>query len=470
MAIFSLSRNKKIAGTTFFGVLAILLFSLSSTVTFSSVNNSSSNISGAEVIDISRDPDSERGTYRVHRNGSNSALVTTQNITKNEFNENCKKDKTKYGTNIKCSWEENKKSSTQTGSNDDDEVITFSIKNGIIGCGNPDKKDYIRYTHKDNKINIKKNDCFKKGGYIWIVCNGKPTNIKHINIFKRGDVLSCLPGSLSGATLGTYIKYLDEKTTPSRIIKNVTKSYAYLNCQAGIIFNPRQSVRCTWNDAEVFSYNPPVKEIVLCTFSGSTTRNTCSTTIDNRKYSCTGRYTCPVGIYGKKGTKVTWTSTFGSSQETTIDGRTKRIVFTPDTNLPPPIPTGTYKLFLSGSATPTTTKTNITQDDALASCMATEASIDANTTIVCTWNDTEIHSRIIVTSQVTCVFSWATTATSSCTAYNYSGYTCSWVDSCSMSISGLEGFKVTWIANNNLDYPITTVLSTENQTITFPVP
>lgn len=39
-----------------------------------------------------------------------------------------------------------------------------------------------------------------------------------------------------------------------------------------------------------------------------------------------------------------------------------------------------------------------------------------------------------------------------------------------MSISGLEGFKVTWVANNNLDYPITTVLSTENQTITFPVP
>lgn len=103
--------------------------------------------------------------------------------------------------------------------------------------------------------------------------------------------------------------------------------------------------------------------------------------------------------------KVIWTSTFGSSQETTIDGKTKRIIFTNDTNLPPPIPTGTYKLFLSGSTTPTTTKTNITQDDALASCMATEASIDANTTIVCTWNDTEIHSRIIVTSQVTCVFS-----------------------------------------------------------------
>lgn len=300
MAIFSLSRNKKIAGTTILGFLAISLFSLSSTVTFSSVDNSISHTSGAEVIDVSKEMDSTRGTYRVYRNGSNSALITTQNTTKDEFNEHCKNDKVKYGTNIKCSWEEDKKSTSTHSGSSDDEVITFSTNNGIIGCGNPDKKDYIRYTHKDNKISIKKNDCFKKGGYIWIVCNGKATNIKHINIFKRGDILSCIPGSFSGNTLGTYIKYLNEKTTPSRIIKNVTKSYAYLNCQAGIIFNPHQSVRCTWNDVEVFSYKPPVKEMILCTFSGSTTKNTCSTVIDNKKFSCTGRYTCPVKIYGKK--------------------------------------------------------------------------------------------------------------------------------------------------------------------------
>lgn len=474
MAILSLLRSKKIVWATFFSALAIVLFSLSANTTFSTSSSSSLPAQGAEVVDVSRDPDtSERGTYRVYRNGNKNAIITTQNTTKKESNENCKNDKIKYWTSIKCSWEENKKTTiAQTGSSDDD-IITFSVRSGIIACGNPDKKDYIRYSHKDNKISIKKNDCHKKWQYIWIVCNGKPTNIKDINIFKRGDILSCsIPGALSGSTtLGTYIKYFDEKTTPSRVIKNVTKTYAYLNCKASLIFNEHHSIRCTWNDVEIFSYQPPVKETVSCIFSGSTTTgNTCSTTINSKLYSCknTKANFCKVEIVGKKWTKLIWTSTFGANQESILDGKNKTITFS-NSNLPPPIPTGTYKLFLSGSTTPTTTKTNITQDDALASCIATEASIDANTTIVCTWNDTEIHSRIIVTSQVTCVFSWATTTESTCRTIN-SNFSCTWINSCSVSISGSEWYKVTWTANNDDLYRITTILSTENQTITFPVP
>lgn len=476
MAILSLLRSKKIVWATFFSALAIVLFSLSANTTFSTSSSSSLPAQGAEVVDVSRDPDtSERGTYRVYRNGNKNAIITTQNTTKKEKEENCKNDKIKYWTSIKCSWEENKKTTiAQTGSSDDD-IITFSVRSGIIACGNPDKKDYIRYSHKDNKISIKKNDCHKKWQYIWIVCNGKPTNIKDINIFKRGDILSCsIPGALSGSTtLGTYIKYFDEKTTPSRVIKNVTKTYAYLNCKASLIFNEHHSIRCTWNDVEIFSYQPPVKETVSCIFSGSTTTgNTCSTTINSKLYSCknTKAKSCKVEIVGKKWTKLIWTSTFGANQESTLDGKNKTITFS-NSNLPPPIPTWTYKGYLGWSTSPFVTKNNITEQDALTSCQTTQANNTA-ISIVCTWNDVEIYSYkapVIVNPVITCIFSWATTAESTCSGdVNSTVYSCKGISICSMPVTGEEWTKVTWV--NNLWESIFIPLSKENQTVTFTIP
>lgn len=482
MAILSLLRSKKIVWATFFSALAIVLFSISGSITFSNDDHKDmGSSSDAEVVSVATEVNSsnmEVGTYRVMRIWNNTPLVTLNNITEKKFRDSCTEDKKKLWSNITCSWEKTKNSTNNTGSTENDELYTLNMSSGMIACGNPDKSDYIKYNPKNNKITIRKSDCNKKGGLIWIVCKNKATDIKSISIFKKWYKLSCRPP----VTLGTYMKYINDALSPSEVKQNVSKTYAYLKCRAnlnssehynfGHHTNYNQSFRCTWDGTEIYSYTPTVKEKITCVFSGATTiGNFCSTTIGSKSYSCKSTRTnsCKIELIGKKWTKLTWASTFGASQESILDGKNKTITFS-DTNLPPPIPTGTYKLYLSGSTTPTTTKTNITQDDALASCMTTEASIDAKTSIQCTWNDATIYSRIIVTSQVTCAFSWVTTTESSCTAYNYSGYTCKGFTGCSMSISGLEWFKVTWVANNNLDYPITTVLSTENQTITFPVP
>lgn len=214
------------------------------------------------------------------------------------------------------------------------------------------------------------------------------------------------------------MKYINDSLTPSEVKQNVSKTYAYLRCRTGLndnhnIFNHsivrNQSFRCTWNGTEIYSYTPVVEEKVTCIFSGSTaTNNSCTTTVNNKSYACKSikGNSCKVEVSGKKGTKLTWKSTFGANQETILDGKNKNIVFT--NSSVPTTPVGTYKLYLSGSTTPTTTKTNITQDDALTSCMATQSTTDSATSIRCTWNDVEIYAYtapVIVTSQVTCIFS-----------------------------------------------------------------
>lgn len=70
------------------------------------------------------------------------------------------------------------------------------------------------------------------------------------------------------------------------------------------------------------------KERVTCSFSGSTTTQTCSTSIGNTPYSCSGVWSCIVYVYGTRGAKLIWKSTLGGYGYTTLDSVDERIVFT----------------------------------------------------------------------------------------------------------------------------------------------
>lgn len=101
------------------------------------------------------------------------------------------------------------------------------------------------------------------------------------------------------------MKYIGDKLSPSEVKQNVTKTYAYIKCKAGLFNddNHRQAFRCTWEGTEIYSYIPTVKETVTCLFSGSTTmNNSCTTIINDKSYSCknTRSNSCKTEIIGKK--------------------------------------------------------------------------------------------------------------------------------------------------------------------------
>ena len=59
-------------------------------------------------------------------------------------------------------------------------------------------------------------------------------------------------------------------------------------------------------------------EMVSCTFVGSTKKEACFTTGLPGPFRCSGVGSCKVAVLTKPGTKLTWTSTCGGSQQTVV--------------------------------------------------------------------------------------------------------------------------------------------------------
>ena len=83
---------------------------------------------------------------------------------------------------------------------------------------------------------------------------------------------------------------------------------------------------------------PDSKEMVTCLFSGSTSpQSSCYasvgdyTSVDGgSQYTCSGKYSCTIPVYGKKWTKLTWKSSLGGYGYTTIDNQDERVYFSPN--------------------------------------------------------------------------------------------------------------------------------------------
>ncbi|MEM0360675.1 MAG: S8 family serine peptidase [Candidatus Diapherotrites archaeon] len=69
----------------------------------------------------------------------------------------------------------------------------------------------------------------------------------------------------------------------------------------------------------------PTTEQIKCIFNNSNTTQTCYTI--EQKFECTGTTSCTTTIQGTNGTKLTWKSTCGGYNYTTIDGTPKTITF-----------------------------------------------------------------------------------------------------------------------------------------------
>jgi len=85
----------------------------------------------------------------------------------------------------------NSNSTTTLSSTTSNNSITVTVNSGILYCGDPSKNDYTTYSPVDKKVIIQKSYCNEKGGKIWIKCNGENTNIKSVDSFQGGEVLSC---------------------------------------------------------------------------------------------------------------------------------------------------------------------------------------------------------------------------------------------------------------------------------------
>jgi hypothetical protein len=68
-----------------------------------------------------------------------------------------------------------------------------------------------------------------------------------------------LPSSvLVKPTLGSYKGFFDGSLTPFISTASITKADALANCTTNHTNNPTKSIRCTWNDVEIYSYTAPV--------------------------------------------------------------------------------------------------------------------------------------------------------------------------------------------------------------------
>lgn len=78
------------------------------------------------------------------------------------------------------------------------------------------------------------------------------TNTSTCPAGSTGTYPNCLPGG-TPATTGTYRGYLNNSSSPSHTIPNITESAALTQCQTLESNNPTKSVRCTWNGEEIYS-------------------------------------------------------------------------------------------------------------------------------------------------------------------------------------------------------------------------
>lgn len=399
MLNFRILRRKKIIWITLFSVFGLLTSSLLVASIYASIEyNNTSWSSEAEVVSITTDANTsnsniEVGSYKVKRNWKNLLLNVKEDITETRSKELCNEDKKRYWSSITCSWEKTKSTLlNQSGNIDAEEIMTISSVSGIVACGNPNRSDYIRYNPKDGKITIKKNDCYKKGWFIWIICKNNNTDVRSINIVRAWHKLSC---GYPVVTFGTFMRYVDNSLTPSEVQKNVTKVYAYIKCRVGFTNYKDQAFRCTWNDIEIYSYKPIIN-----------------------------------------------------------------------------VQLGTYKLYFEWNTNPDITTNSITKDAALTSCKATQAS-DPSVSLVCTWNDVEIYSYVsdhIVSSTITCVFSWATTQESKCSSSDFPEYSCTGINSCTIAVTGTKWSKLAFYLNNDPYNSITTLFSRLDETLVFTLP
>jgi len=81
--------------------------------------------------------------------------------------------------------------------------------------------------------------------------------------------LVCENTNTGSITKGLYKGYLGDSTTPFITTQNITKDEALANCKTNSTNNPTKSIRCTWNDIEIFSYKPTT------TTTTTTTTPTC---------------------------------------------------------------------------------------------------------------------------------------------------------------------------------------------------
>jgi hypothetical protein len=59
------------------------------------------------------------------------------------------------------------------------------------------------------------------------------------------------------ATLGVYKLYINNNDVAQVINNSITKKDAKTNCKLNIAANPGKSIRCTWNDVEIFNSAAP---------------------------------------------------------------------------------------------------------------------------------------------------------------------------------------------------------------------
>ena len=87
-------------------------------------------------------------------------------------------------------------------------TFTVTVNSGILYCGDPTRNDYTTYSPVDKKVIIQKSYCNEKGGKIWIKCNGENTNIKTVDSFQGGEILTCpttsvqTPGTATSVSAG----------------------------------------------------------------------------------------------------------------------------------------------------------------------------------------------------------------------------------------------------------------------------
>lgn len=402
MANFSLfwNKKKKLFKITFFSTLGILVSSVLAASIYASMDHNDSYVvsSEAEFVSIGTEEAPAIipvGTYTAKKAQKNTVLNTKEGVTEIQWKELCNEDKKKLWSKIICSWEKTKSSTTNQPKNiDNEELIVVNTASGIIACGNPDTGNSVQYTPQNNRITIKKSECLKNGGFIWMICENYATEVQSIQMLKKWHKMSCRLAMTRGK-LGTFMRYIDNSVIPSEVQNKVTKLYAYIKCRVGYT-NPNDvAFRCTWNDEEIYSYKPVVTEQL-----------------------------------------------------------------------------GTYKLYFEWNSEPDITTNSITQDAALTSCKATQAT-DLSTSLVCTWNDIEIYSYVsdhIVSSTITCVFSGATTEVSRCTGSDYPEYSCSGIQSCAMTVTGFKWNKLAFYLNDDIFNSITTLFSRFDDTLVFELP
>lgn len=263
MANFSLFRNKnkKIFKITLFSALGIMISYLLAASIYAAIESNDSYVisSEAEFVSISTEADSTAlpiGTYITKKTQKDKILNTKEGVTEKKWKELCDEDKKKFWSKIICSWEKTTSDAMNQSENiDNDASIVVNTASGIIACGNPDTVNSIQFTPHNNKITIKKSECLKNGWFIWMICGNQTTGVQSINMLKKWQKISCRE-VLSLGKLGTFMRYVDNNLTPSEVQNKVTKLYAYIKCRVGYT-NPNDlAFRCTWNDTEIYSYQP----------------------------------------------------------------------------------------------------------------------------------------------------------------------------------------------------------------------